>query len=406
MSGARLKRFVLDAARLIRERRFAALLAKARRMTKVASRTIPIAQFERTVAAAPRLMLLVDAAQGGGAAAAATRSAADWRDRGYATLSLGCDPLGRLTAALQCPEDPSPRLSGRLTSWPNGSLGANALEVHSLAGFTNPGQLVGWLSARVRQGLEVTFWWHDHYLICPTRHLLAPSGRYCGLPAVEDCAACLPDNPHCLDKPLRSVGMPAWRRQWGELLAQSVAIRVFSASSHELLTELWPALAPKIRVIPHEVTHIPLTPVAVAPGAPLNIGVIGHIGAHKGAGAVAALARHIKAGASEARITVLGTLDTSVPAGVVTETGTYLPQDLPALVHEHRVNVLWLPSLWPETFCFVLHEMKAMGLPILAYDVGAQREFLAGDPKARLLPIDASPDEVLTAVTDMRRPVA
>jgi len=68
--------------------------------------------------------------------------------------------------------------------------------------------------------------------------------------------------------------------------------------------------------------------------------------------------------------------------------------------------VLWLPSLWPETFCFVLHEMKAMGLPILAYDVGAQREFLAGDPKARLLPIDASPDEVLTAVTDMRRPVA
>ena len=103
-----------------------------------------------------------------------------------------------------------------------------------------------------------------------------------------------------------------------------------------------------------------------------------------------------------ARITVIGTLDADMPAKVVSETGRYLPADLSTLCRTHGINVFWLPSIWPETFSFVLHEMRAMGLPILAYDVGAQADTLRREGGERLLPLSASMEDILAALQDLK----
>ena len=96
-----------------------------------------------------------------------------------------------------------------------------------------------------------------------------------------------------------------------------------------------------------------------APESPLHIGVVGRIAAHKGATQVVRLARHIAETGANARITVFGTLEEPAPASVVSHSGNYLPEALPALCAEQGVNVFWFPSIWPETFSFVVHEMKA-----------------------------------------------
>ena len=101
--------------------------------------------------------------------------------------------------------------------------------------------------------LPVTLFWHDHFLICPTRHLLDPEHRYCGVPEVAECARCLPDNPNCLDAPLRKTDIALWRRHWGQLLNGISVIRVFSASSAKLVERVWPEYADKVRLQPHEV---------------------------------------------------------------------------------------------------------------------------------------------------------
>ena len=66
------------------------------------------------------------------------------------------------------------------------------------------------------------------------------------------------------------------------------------------------------------------------------------------------------------------------------------------------MNVFWFPSICPETFSFVLHEMKAMGLPILAYDVGAQADTLATHPTGRIMALGARPQEILSALLALR----
>lgn len=449
MSGSRLRRYLSEALRLLRQRRFSTLRDKSRRMADAMSPRTSLSELAAACEGQSPLICVVDGAQGGGAAIAAARSGADWRAQGLGTLHIGCDPMGRISVNVMLPGEKAPAVSGRLAEWPVLPASVSAMEIHSLAGFTEPQAVAAWLTqamALIRdkgyqvQGKDdqaqdkgdqaqdkgdhesgvlqntsesrevelspdtpptVTVHWHDHYLMCPTRHLLNAESRYCELPDPSVCASCLPHNAHCLDAPLRSMDIVAWREQWGQVLAGASSIRVFSPSSRELLRRVWPEIDSKVVLTPHDITHIPLIEVSPAPETPLHIGVVGRIAAHKGAVQVARLARHIADTGANVRITVFGTLEEPAPASVVSQTGTYSAEALPALCAEQGVNAFWFPSIWPETFSFVAHEMKAMGLPVLAYDVGAQADTLADDDRHRVVSLDMSADDILTTLTEM-----
>jgi len=428
MSGSRLRRYLSEALRLLRQRRFSTLRDKSRRMADAMAPRISMRELEAACEGQSPLICVVDGAQGGGAAMAAARSGAGWRAQGVGTLHVGCDPMGRITVNVMRPGETVPTLFGRLDEWPVLPASVSAMEIHSLAGFTEPQAVAAWLtqatalirdkgdqddgvlqdklgSREAEQNADnppaVAVHWHDHYLMCPTRHLLNAESRYCGLPDPSVCASCLPNNAHCLDAPLRSVDIVAWREQWGQVLAGASSIRVFSRSSRELLRRVWPEFDSTVVLAPHDTAHIPQRELSPAPESPLHIGIVGRVAAHKGAAQVAMLARHIEETGANARITVFGTLEEPAPASVVSQTGTYSAEALPALCAEQGVNTFWFPSIWPETFSFVVHEMKAMGLPVLAYDVGAQADTLADNDCHRVVSLDMSADDILTTLTEM-----
>ena len=434
MSGSRLRRYLSEALRLLRQRRFSTLRDKSRRMAEAMAPRISVSELEAVCAGGAPLVCVVDSAQGGGAAIAAARSAAGWREQGLGTLHLGCDPMGRITVNVTLPGETAPAVTGRLDDWPALPASVSAMEIHSLAGFTEPHVVAAWLTqamaliqdkgvhdkaVRGKTMLQdsaavpatdaitgipssVTVHWHDHYLMCPTRHLLNAESRYCGIPDPSVCASCLPNNAHCLDAPLRSVDIVVWRALWGQVLAGAASIRVFSPSSRELLNRAWPEFDNKVVMTPHDTAHIPQSALLPAPESPLHVGVVGQIAVHKGASQVGVLARHIAETGGNARITIFGTLEERAPASVVSQTGTFAAGALPALCAERDVNVFWFPSILPETFSFVVHEMKAMGLPVLAYDVGAQADTLADDDRHRVVSLDMSAEDILATLTEMR----
>lgn len=405
MNLARIVRYASEALRLMLQGRFEVLREKRGRLSLAAGPLISAETLASCVAEIGSVVCIVDGAQGGGAAAAARRSANEWRAQGLGTLQLGCDPLGSLSVTVTGTSE-SQVLAGRLAAWPALPPDVKSIEVHSLAGFTEPGQLAGWLVAATQGDITLSIHWHDHYFICPTRHLLTAGDSYCGLPDVSVCGQCLPENPHCLDAPLRKMDVAVWREQWGAVMANASEIRVFSASSGELIRQVWPALAHTVRCHPHDVSHIHLAPLTPATNSGLSIGVIGRIGRHKGAAEVAALARHIEREQGPTKITVFGTLEERTSPAVVTETGHFAEGELAALCAAHGINVFWMPSVWPETFSFVLHEMKAMGLPVLAYDVGAQADTLRREGGGRVLPLGATAEDVLSALHDLKEHAA
>ena len=97
------------------------------------------------------------------------------------------------------------------------------------------------------------------------------------------------------------------------------------------------------------------------------------------------MVERIDAEGLEVRVAVLGVLHSARKSPRLTVTGPYRRDDLVDLVEKHGINMLFFASVWPETFSYVVGEMMALGLPIVAFDMGAPAERLRTYPLARLV---------------------
>ena len=394
--------YLREALILLRRGKISLLWDKARR---VSSRTLPLVRSQPLAQACDELcpeVLLLDSSLGGGVTFTTEREVRRFLEQGLSVLVIGSTPFGELTATLTKPGDPAPALLGRIDELPLLPSSVERIEVHSLATFANPVVVREWLLKASKLGARITVHWHDHFMLCPTRHLLDSTDRYCGAPEDSICGGCLSKNLNCRDVQLRQVAMKDWREAWVGLLEQVSEVRTFSPSSQRLLMHTWPECSLPMTLVPHDTSHIrdALIPPRAAE-APLHIGVIGRIGKHKGASQVAELAHYLASIESEVRITVFGLLEEPAPKKIVQQTGLYNAEELGKLCRDSGVNVFWLPSICPETFSYVLHEMKAMGLPILAYDVGAQADYLVDYPKGQVVALGAASHEVFEALSTL-----
>ncbi len=243
-------------------------------------------------------------------------------------------------------------------------------------------------------GWEVLF--HDYLPLSPSYTLLGDDGLYHGLPEPEKAK----DKAHRARRPDGTeVDLTTWRAAWGRLMAAADRIEVFSSNSRDLVAEAYPQQADKIEIRPHAPLHQlkRLSQGRTFGGLRVPvIGVLGNIAPHKGAAVLVELSR-ILARSGQARLVLLGKLDPAFrlarPAQVH---GEYAPEDLPALIARYRINAWLIPSIWPETFSFVTHEAIATGLPVFAFDLGAQGDqvrIAARDGQGGVIPIpDGKPD--------------
>jgi len=238
------------------------------------------------------------------------------------------------------------------------------------------------LGAAQAGGWEMLF--HDYLPLSPSYTLLGDDGRFHGLPM----PGTHPDRAHQARRGDGNiVDLATWRAKWGRLAAAADQLEVFSQSSRALVAATWPELTAKIRLAPHELIH-KVDPVSVSGQISSRtrqpvIGVLGNINAHKGARELVALSR-LLARNRLARLVVLGQLDPAFrlahPALVH---GRYAPADLADLVARYQVSAWLIPSIWPETFSFTTHESVATGLPVYAFDLGAQGDLVRQAAQAR-----------------------
>ena len=239
---------------------------------------------------------------------------------------------------------------------------------------------------------------HDFFPLCPSHNLLDSHGQFCNLPDETVCARCLPANRFAEARKGMDIG--PWRRAWGVFIDQVDEIRCFSESSRDLFARIYPTAASAIVVTPHDLPTPPPRRPKLAFDQPLNIGVVGDIGYAKGAAMVTELAETLQRDQPEARITVIGALEAAKLPQNVTSTGFYDPADLPNLMERHGVNVCFFPSIWPETFSYVVAELMALDAPICCFDLGAPAERLRAYPRGRVIP-DRTAESALKTLTEL-----
>lgn len=240
---------------------------------------------------------------------------------------------------------------------------------------------------------KTLFLLHDYFSICPTINLIDYNNSYCDLLDYDDCEKCLFNNIrfnniHQLE---RMEGIKNWRTNWNKLFKACDEIRVFSNSSKEIFHKAYPEISiDKIALRPHKIEYISKIDCKIKRTNTLNIGVIGNLQENKGVYVVIEISKLIKQYDINARVFVIGDSEPVISNDLCKCTGEYSRAGLPTKILENDIDIILIPSIWPETFSYTAQEAIEMEMPIACFDIGAPAERVAQYDKGIVIPhIDA-----------------
>jgi len=250
-------------------------------------------------------------------------------------------------------------------------LQIHELHIHHLIDFpSETGARL--IEAAQRLGIEIRLAVHDYYTLCPRVNLVNLEGRFCGLPGDDDCNRCLTQ-----DQLIQQTGtIQVWRSQARRLLEAAKLVVVPSEDVARRLTML--ASSSAVRVAPHEADPPPRVSasVLVPAGEPVRLMVIGAINRIKGYDVLLGLAEAASRRGLPLEFSLLGySSDDGRLAGAgVKLLGRYFDNELSEKISSFDPHLILVPSVWPETYCYVLSGALRSGRRIAVFDLGAQAD--------------------------------
>jgi GT2 family glycosyltransferase/glycosyltransferase involved in cell wall biosynthesis len=248
-------------------------------------------------------------------------------------------------------------------------LGIDEVHTHSLVDFEPESprymrELVRAIGARWEVNL------HDYKVVCPRINLADNRGRYCGEPSEDGCNRCLIVRGSSFG--VRNIRW--WRNLHWQALEEADEVLVPDVDMARRLARYFPGL--EVTISPHEddVSETREIDCREARGEDrVHVVVIGAINKHKGIEVLLRCARHARKGSLPVRFSVLGytSNDAAVRREGVEITGQYRDEDAASKLQQLCPDVIWLPSIWPETYCYTLSLALRFRRPIVAFDLGA-----------------------------------
>ena len=392
-SGSHWKRLSQRIWRLLRKGDLGGLWVKARRFQTIGSfsREGSVDDLTRLLGGKPA-RLIIDHNMGGGANLFRHRQIQDWLDSSTESVILLTFNLSQMGYLLEI------HVQGKLHRRRVTEFGVIAkvmrqvqlreVLVNCLVSFPNllvlEAALYDWVSAS-KAHLIVAI--HEYFMICPSHFLLDWRGHYCGIPSeYRVCQQCLSQHRDGFVSLTGERSISAWRQTWGKLFTRADEIRCFSTSSMDLMQRAYPSLKHQLTLTPHRVANLRIPQLSARhAGDPLVLGVVGSITEHKGAGVLDSLSRAIEENGLPVRIVILGNLDANLSQNRFIVTGTFQTEDLPDLFERLGIHLALMPSICPETFSFVTHELMSMRVPIACFNLGAQGEAVSRYPRGHIL---------------------
>ncbi len=251
--------------------------------------------------------------------------------------------------------------------------------------------LIRTLAARLGLPQEIVI--HDYASFCPRVNLLTRTTpdaplRYCGEPAVPHCTLCVERNG---DETFEGLTVPQRLARSAAEFAAAARITTPSADATRRIARHFPGIHPSITPWEADTAREPSRPTARQQSRTTSrrIAVIGGIGPAKGYDILLDCAHDAAARQLPLHFIIAGASADDEPlmqAGIFI-TGAYEEGQATALLASLDADLAFLPSIWPETWCFALGEAWAAGLQVLAFDLGAQADRIRATGRGAVLPL-------------------
>lgn len=254
-------------------------------------------------------------------------------------------------------------------------------------------------------GVPVVYSFHDYYSICPSVNLLDRDGKFFAMGVSTNG-----DNPlwH-FDETAKSITpeyLKLWQARMQEVLVQCDAFVTTSSSTRDLICRALPRVAARsedFHVIEHgrdfDGFNMHADPGGVPDDVPLRILLPGNIRLHKGMELVRSVKRIDIRGLVEFHL--LGSCDPELSDYVLNH-GEYQRSDFQRHAMKIRPHIAVILSLVPETYCHVLTECWASGVPVVGIDLGAVGERIRGYGGGWLVSPNVTAEELYERLLEIR----
>lgn len=277
-------------------------------------------------------------------------------------------------------------------------IGVCHVHYHHLLGL-NPGLML--LPEQLQASYDFTA--HDYYNACPQIALVDENQSYCGERGVAQCTTCLQGRPAPTGETIED-----WRLRHRLFLNGARAVLAPSRDAAQRMARYFPSA--RLR----HATHLDLAPGAALPTphprrldptANLRVFIVGALSRMKGGDTMEAVSLEAARRQAPVELHLLGYPHIPMrqqPHASLTVHGAYDDADLPRLLERLQPDLVWFPARWPETYSYTLSACLQAGLPILATDLGALPERLAGRAWTWVRPWDTPPGDWLALMLQLR----
>lgn len=243
------------------------------------------------------------------------------------------------------------------------------IHTHGLVDFLPdaPRQLCK-LAAAMDCRLEINL--HDYKVICPRINLTDGDGQYCQEPGELHCNGCL--KLYGSDFNVTDISM--WRSMHHQVLSMADEILVPDVDMATRLLHYFPDL--KFKVSPHDNLSECVSPIKLphlSEAENLRVVLVGAISRIKGYDILLSVAKWVQKKKLPIEFVVLGYSmnDAKLRSAGVAVTGKYHEADAQTLLNSLEPHLVWLPSIWPETFSYTLSIAMKANFPVVTFDIGA-----------------------------------
>ncbi len=332
-------------------------------------------------------VLLITHGMGGGTARIVAERAAAIRAQGHAPVVLratdGLCEIGGDTGGFPNLAYALPRELGPLARLLRPGRPVRA-ELHHLLGHDHS---VMRLLATL--GIPYDVWVHDYGWFCARLSFVTGEGRFCGEADTRQCNTCLAEWGRGIDDPVSPASL---RRRSAADFRRAASVIVPSQDVARRVARHVPGLVPVVRAWEADP---PFAPPAPAPRTGLlRIAVVGAIGLEKGAHILLACARDAADRGLDLFFTVIGYTsddDALLATGRVFITGEFTRAEAAALIRAQGAHMAFLPSVWPETWCYALTDIWQAGLSAAVFDIGTPAERVRAHGRGWVLPLGLPP---------------
>ncbi len=252
--------------------------------------------------------------------------------------------------------------------------------------------------------IQQTITLHDYVSICPQLNLLNQRLQYCGVPPAKICNTCLREK----HPPVPADSISAWRREWHATLRKADRVIAPSYFVKDAVAKVFPDVL--VSVVPHyeERRYETSAERKTSDSAIREIAVLGNLSLHKGRDIIYSCALDSYVRCLPLQFVIFGSIDLEENqfGTKLRKMGTYERANLGDYLSRTQCRIGFLPSVWPETFSYVLSEFLAFGLYPVVLNLGAQAERLSAAGIGCILEIGLSGSAINDHLLSMSIPEA